>query len=54
MAFYIQRRDDNGLETVDEFATNKEARAMVKEYRMADTAAHYYVSNRACKAWKGE
>lgn len=48
---YIQRRDCNGLETVDQFATMKEAKAMLAEYRMADTCGHYYLSSRACKAW---
>ena len=51
---YIQRKDENGLETVDEFETYKEARAMLAEYRMADTSANYYISTRACRAWKGE
>lgn len=50
--FYIQRKDRRGLETVDEFETLKEARAMVKEYRASDSSAWYYVSRRACKAWK--
>ena len=50
---YIQRKDENGLETVDEFATYKEARAMLVEYRMADPYAYYYISVRACKHWKG-
>ena len=33
---YIQRKDSNGLETVDEFETRKEARAMLKEYKLSD------------------
>lgn len=49
---YIQRKDRNGLETVDEFETYKEARAMLKEYRMADPCAEYYISSRCCKAWR--
>lgn len=49
---YIQRKDSNGLETVDEFETYKEAKEMVKEYRISDTSAEYYISSRCCKHWK--
>lgn len=48
---YIQRRDSRQLETVDEFETIKEARAMLAEYRLSDPSAHYYTSRRPCKAW---
>jgi len=50
--FYIQRRGDGYLETVDEFSTWKEARAMLAEYCFADPYAMYYLSSRACKAWR--
>jgi hypothetical protein len=50
--FYIQRKDSNGLETVDEFTTRKEARAMLDEYQLSDWSAVYYISSRCCKAWK--
>ena len=49
---YIQRKDTKYLETVDEFTTMKEAYVMVKEYRISDPYAHYYVSTRPCKDWK--
>lgn len=49
---YIQRRDGRQLETVDEFTTWREARAMLAEYRMADPSAVHYLSTRACRAWK--
>ena len=49
---YIQRRGNGYLETVDEFATSKEARAMLKEYRLSDPSAHFYISQRACKGWR--
>lgn len=49
---YIQRKDQNYLETVDEFETRKEARVMLKEYQISDPSAHYYLSSRACKAWR--
>ena len=49
---YIQRKDSNGLETVDEFETRKEAKAMLDEYRLSDWSAIYYISSRCCKDWK--
>ena len=49
---YIQRKDSNGLETVDEFQTYKEARSMLCEYVLADPYGQYYISTRCCKAWK--
>lgn len=48
---YVQRKDSRYLETVDEFETWKEARAMVKEYRLSDPSANYYLSSRACRDW---
>ncbi len=49
---YIQRKDGNDLETVDEFETWKEARAMLAEYRMSDRTAIFYASRRACNHWR--
>ena len=49
---YIQRKDGKQLETVDEFETRKEAREMLKEYRISDNTADYYISSRPCKDWK--
>ena len=43
---YIQRVGDGYRETVDEFESYKEAVAMVKEYRMADPGARFYLSSR--------
>lgn len=51
MKTYIQRKGDGYLETVDEFTTRKEARAMLAEYRMSDHYAYYYLSSRPCKDW---
>lgn len=48
---YIQRKDGKILDTVDEFETYKEAKAMLKEYRLSDWSAEYYISSRACKDW---
>lgn len=54
MKTYIQRKDNDTrqLETVDEFETRKEARAMLSEYCMADPYAEYYLSSRPCKDWR--
>lgn len=52
MTYYIQRKDGKDLETVDEFETYKEAKAMVIEYRLSDSAADYYISSRCCKHWR--
>ena len=49
---YIQRRGQGHLETVDEFDTYKEARAMLAEYRLADQSAYFYLSSRCCAAWR--
>jgi hypothetical protein len=50
---YINRKDDNYLETVDEFDKAKGcAYKMLQEYRISDSSAHYYLSQRACKDWR--
>jgi len=49
---YIQRKDQYSLETVDQFETRKEAANMLKEYKMSDRTAQFYMSSRACKGWK--
>lgn len=49
--FYIQMKSAAGLETVDEFMSLREARAMLAEYRTASLSCRYYISRRACKAW---
>ena len=50
---YIQRKCSftKQLETVDQFETRKEAKEMLKEYRLADNQGYYYISQRACKEW---
>ena len=50
---YIQRRGSNGLETVDQFETHNAMEAIncLREYRISDSSAHYYLSTRPCKAW---
>jgi len=49
---YINRKGNGYTETVDQFDTFKEAREMVREYRISDPYAEYWVSSRACKGWK--
>lgn len=49
---YIQRKDSNYLETVDEFESRKEAVLMLKEYRLSDKSANYYLSQKPCKSWR--
>lgn len=49
--YYVQRRDGRNLETVDEFETRKEARAMLAEYRLSDRSAAFYLSRRPCADW---
>ena len=56
MKRYIQRKDENGIETVDEFKYNtldemKEVKRCLKEYRLSDPYASYYLSQRATKCW---
>lgn len=49
--YYINREGQGYRETVDQFDTRKEARAMVAEYRMADPSADHWISSRACAGW---
>lgn len=51
MIKYINRYGNGYRETVDQFETFKEAREMVREYRMSDPSAYYYISQRPCKGW---
>lgn len=50
--FYINRVGGGYRETVDEFTTRAEARAMLSEYNMADSAGHHYISRRCCANWR--
>ena len=50
---YIQRKSyDGNLETVDEFESRKEAINNLKEYRIWDTSAFYYISQKPCRDWQ--
>ena len=49
---YIQRKDNYGsFETVDQFESHKEAKNMLKEYRLSDQSAYYYISQKPCRDW---
>jgi len=48
---YINIRNNNEVETVDQFTTRKEANAMCKEYNLSDSYNNYYVSQRSTKEW---
>jgi hypothetical protein len=49
---YINIKSRWGIETVDEFETYKEARKMLKEYRISDTYNYYYISQKCTKDWR--
>lgn len=49
---YIQRKDENYLETVDEFETHYEALQMLREYSFGDPSGYYYLSQRCCNDWR--
>ena len=53
---YINRKDDFGnLETVEEFNEGRKyAKEMLKEYRLSDPSAYYYISQRPCKEWRAD
>jgi len=48
---FIQRKDSQYLETVDQFETRREAIEMLAEYQMSDPYGYYYLSSRPCKEW---
>ena len=50
--FHINRFGQGQRETVDEFDTRKEARAMLSEYQMSDPSAQHYLSSRPCATWE--
>lgn len=50
--FYINIKNNGKVETVDEFETFKETKAMIKEYQISDYSNSYYISKRATKEWR--
>ena len=49
---YINMRSSYGVETVDSFESRREAKLTIKEYRLADRANHYYLSQRCTNQWR--
>lgn len=55
MAIYLNIKESGRVETLDEFETYKEAKKMLKEYRIASN--YYfgaYLSQRCTKDWKNK
>ena len=51
---YINIKQNNKVETVDQFTTYKEAKAMVKEYNLSDSYNNYYISQRCTNDWRSK
>ena len=50
---YINIKENGKVETLDEFETYKEAKEMLKEYRLAHSYYYgAYISSRCTKEWK--
>ena len=53
MTTYINVKENGKTETIDEFETRKEARGMLKEYKIANSYYHNaYLSSRSTKEWR--
>lgn len=52
---YINIKTEDGIETIDEFETAKEANKMIKEYYLVYQGTGYspYMSSRCTKDWRG-
>ena len=51
--YYINIKENNKVETLDQFETYKEAKEMLKEYKLASTYCYgAYISNRSTKEWR--
>ena len=48
--YYINFKLNKKIETQDEFYTFKEAKEMIKEYKMV--SSNYYLSTRCTKDWR--
>ena len=49
---YINIKQDNKVETIDQCETYKEAKAMVYEYNLSDRYNTYYISQRCTNDWR--
>lgn len=52
MTTYIQKREKKKVTTVEEFSTLFMARQKLNKYREKDPSGKYYLSTRACRAWR--
>ena len=52
MTYINMKSNAHGVETVDSFETYKEAKLMLKEYRLSDPYNNYYLSNRSTKEYR--
>jgi len=52
MPWFIQRKQDGKVETIDEIRDSREAHRLAAEYNLADKSAIHYVSRQPCKAWR--
>ena len=52
MPWFIQRKQDGKVETIDELRDSREAHRLAAEYNLADKSAIHYVSRQPCKAWR--
>jgi hypothetical protein len=53
MKHYINSKNGREVETIDEFDTLKEAKAMLTEYQMAH-GGNLYISTRCTKEWRSK
>lgn len=51
---YINIKNGKEIETVDEFKTYKEAKEMLKEYKLGDRYNYYYLSQKSTKEWRNK
>ena len=50
--YYINYKYNNVVETIEELETLKEAKELLKEYKMVSNC--YYLSKRSTRAWRNE
>jgi len=56
MLYINIKTSQHSTETIDQFETRKEAREMLREYRIAykETGLNLYLSTRSTKQWREE
>ena len=50
--YYINYKYGKEIETIEEIETLKEAKELLKEYKMVSSC--YYLSKRSTRAWRNE